>query len=101
MARQGARAKLRAFFLEHVGETLDSATLREAAGGISEWARRIRELRNEEGYKILTPDRPSALKLLSALRRARGVEQLEVLEWLIGKFPKQASECVAGDSAES
>ncbi len=28
--------------------------LQEAAGFASEWARRIRELRNEEGYQILT-----------------------------------------------
>ncbi|HAJ46463.1 MAG TPA: HNH endonuclease, partial [Alphaproteobacteria bacterium] len=33
---------------------MDSTELREAAGGISEWARRVRELRNEEGYQILS-----------------------------------------------
>jgi predicted house-cleaning noncanonical NTP pyrophosphatase (MazG superfamily) len=49
----GARDKLRSFFLEHVGEILDSDTLREVAD-ISEWARRVRELRNEEGYQILS-----------------------------------------------
>lgn len=31
-----------------------SAELRRVAGDISEWARRIRELRTEEGYLILT-----------------------------------------------
>jgi 5-methylcytosine-specific restriction endonuclease McrA len=50
----GARARLRAYFLAHVGEVLDGDTLREVAGGISEWARRIRELRNEEGMDIHT-----------------------------------------------
>ena len=39
--------------MSHIGEVLDSDTLRDIAG-ISEWARRIRELRNEESYKILT-----------------------------------------------
>lgn len=50
----GAKAKLREYFLNHVGEVLETEQLREAAGGISEWARRVRELRNEEGYEILT-----------------------------------------------
>jgi hypothetical protein len=33
---------------------MDSVELRAAAGNTSEWARRIRELRTEEGYQILT-----------------------------------------------
>lgn len=53
MRGNGARDKLRAYFLGHIGEVLDSDTLREVTG-ISEWARRVRELRNEEGYQILT-----------------------------------------------
>lgn len=57
----GARAKLREFFLENVGNKLDSNTLREIAG-ISEWARRVRELRNEEGLDILTHNDRSDLK---------------------------------------
>ena len=36
--------------------------LREAAGGITEWARRVRELRGEEGYQILTHNDRSNLK---------------------------------------
>ncbi len=61
MRTSGARDKLRNYFLEHIGIVLDSDTLREVAG-ISEWARRIRELRNEEGYQILTHNDRSALK---------------------------------------
>ena len=61
MRQSGARAKLRGYFLEHIGEILDSDTLREVAG-ISEWARRVRELRDEEGYKILTHHDRSDLK---------------------------------------
>ena len=57
----GSRARLRAYLLEHVGETLESETLREVAGA-SEWARRIRELRNEEGYEILSHNDRSDLK---------------------------------------
>jgi len=59
--KQGSRAKLREFFLQHVGETLDSGTLR-AVAGTSEWARRVRELRNEEGMNIITHNDRSDLK---------------------------------------
>ncbi len=191
----GARTKLRDFFLNHVGEVLDSDTLREMAG-ISEWARRIRELRNEEGMNIvthndrsdlkpgeyllvdatplpaferaisketrsfvldrngftcqmcgavagelhpydktrktrlhighivdksqggsdepanlkaicsvcnegasnLTLDRPQALKLLAQIRRAPGSDQLQVLEWLLRKFPEQAKQLLVKKS---
>jgi 5-methylcytosine-specific restriction endonuclease McrA len=58
----GARSKLRYFFLDHVGEILNAKELQEASGGTSEWARRIRELRNEEGYQILTQNDRSDLK---------------------------------------
>ena len=61
MKNLGARDKLRKYFLDHLGEVLDSDTLRELAG-ISEWARRVRELRNEEGYQILTHHDRSDLK---------------------------------------
>lgn len=57
----GARAKLRAYFLEHVGEVLSSETLRQVAG-TSEWGRRVRELRNEEGLNIVTHNDRSSLK---------------------------------------
>ncbi|HDO52850.1 MAG TPA: HNH endonuclease [Rhizobiales bacterium] len=41
---------------------MDSAELREVSGDISEWARRVRELRSEEGYQILTHNDRSELK---------------------------------------
>lgn len=50
---KGSRAKLREFFIENVGKILNSDTLREIAG-TSEWGRRVRELRNEEGMNIVT-----------------------------------------------
>lgn len=58
----GARDSLRDFFLSNLGKVLDSEELRVASGGISEWARRVRELRNEEGYQILTHNDRSDLK---------------------------------------
>jgi hypothetical protein len=184
----GARTKLRTHFLKNTGKVMNSDELRKVAGGITEWARRVRELRSEEGYQILTNndrsdlkpgqyllinpnpipafertisketrafvldrngftcqmcgavagephpydksrktrlhighiidksqggtddasnlraicsvcnegasnltlERPSALKLLAQIRRATGSDQLEVLKWLIQKFPDQA-----------
>ncbi len=184
----GARKKLREHFLSNIGRKMNSDELREVAGGITEWGRRVRELRTEEGYQIkthndrsdlkpgeyvlesakpqpaferaisketralvldrngftcqmcgavagephpydssrktrlhighiidksqggtdepsnlralcsvcnegasnLTLERPSAAKLLMQIRRARGADQLEVLMWLLKKFPTQA-----------
>jgi len=59
---QSARTKLREYFLNNIGRIMDTKELRAAAGGISEWARRIRELRTEEGYRILTHHDRSDLK---------------------------------------
>ena len=44
-----------------------------------------------EGASNVTLNRPDALKLLTQLRRAAVPDQLEVLQWIIGKFPRQAS----------
>lgn len=192
----GARTKLREHFLSNIGRLMDSDELREIAGDITEWARRVRELRTEEGYQIqthndrsdlkpgqyiledptpqpaferaisketrafvldrngftcqmcgavagephpydpsrkarlhighivdksqggtddaanlralcsvcnegasnLTLERPSAQKLLIQVRRAKGGDQLELLQWLIQKFPTQAKELLDGKS---
>lgn len=189
----GARDLLRDYFLSNIGKVLDSDELRVASGGISEWARRVRELRNEEGFQILThndrselkpgqyllltakpepafergisketraivldrngftcqmcgagagephpfdlsrktrlhlghvidksmggtddpsnlravcsicnegasnvtPDRPSVLKLKAQIRKARGDDQLELLKFLLEKYPKQAKDILA------
>lgn len=60
--QKGARAKLRAHFLANLGRVMKADELREVAGNISEWARRVRELRTEEGYLILTHNDRSELK---------------------------------------
>ena len=49
-----------------------------------------------EGAANITPDRPSAIKLLSQLRRAKASDQLEVLHWLIKKFPQQSKSALDG-----
>ena len=193
----GARDNLRAHFLNNIGKVMDSDQLRRVAGDITEWARRVRELRTEEGYQILTHNdrddlkpgqyilldpapkpaferaisketrayvldrngftcqmcgavagephpydptrrtrlhlghvidkslggtddasnlraicsvcnegasnltlqRPHADKLLVQIRRATSADQLEVLKWLVSKFPKQAKEITDANAA--
>jgi len=58
---KGSRAKLREYFIENVGKILNSDTLAKVAG-TSEWGRRVRELRNEEGMNIVTHNDRSDLK---------------------------------------
>lgn len=57
----GSRRKLREYFLSNIGRILTSEELRGVAQ-TSEWARRVRELRDEEGYRILTHNDRSDLK---------------------------------------
>ncbi|WP_291927447.1 HNH endonuclease [Limnohabitans sp.] len=59
---KGAKALLRAHFLSNIGRVMESEELRVVACNQSEWARRVRELRNEEGYQILTHNDRSELK---------------------------------------
>lgn len=58
----GARNKLRRHFMANLGRVMHAEELREVAGGITEWARRVRELRNEEGLLILTHNDRAELK---------------------------------------
>ena len=61
LKRKGSRAKLRDFFITNVGKTINHLILQKIAG-TSEWARRVRELRNEEGMNIVTHNDRSDLK---------------------------------------
>ena len=50
------------FSWQNVGRVVDAIELRRASGDISEWARRVRELRDEEGFQILSHNDRSDLK---------------------------------------
>lgn len=52
-ARVGARERIRLYLRENVGVVITAAEL-EVVSGISEYGRRVRELRVQDGYKILT-----------------------------------------------
>ena len=51
--KRGARERLRLYFVANVGEVIDGDELAVVAS-IYEWGRRVRELRVEDGYLILT-----------------------------------------------
>ncbi len=51
---KGSKALILQFFLENMGKVLESRDIQAASGGAVEWARRVRELRDEEGYQILS-----------------------------------------------
>ena len=68
-----AKDNLREFFERNVGRTVEKEELRQAAGNVTEWARRVRELRDEEGMQIHTNNddvnlRPGQYKLISLNR---------------------------------
>lgn len=85
-----ARDKLRDYFEKNVGKVLTTHELR-AVAGISEYARRIRELRDQEGMQIRTHLDRSDLKpgeyILESLKREPALERtistrlrMEILE---------------------
>ncbi len=62
MREPGSKEKIRRFLLANVGRVLSSGEIQEAAGGVAEWARRTRELRDQEGWAILTHNDSADLK---------------------------------------
>jgi len=63
MRKSGSKERIRQFLLAHIGEVVTSIQIRDAAGtGVSERARRVRELRDQEGWKIVTHNDTTELK---------------------------------------
>lgn len=50
--KKSARALILKYLLANVGRVVQGRELRDAGKGITEWARRVRELRDEYGYQI-------------------------------------------------
>lgn len=50
----GSRARILQFLLQNIGRIVGKDEIRRASGDASEWARRLRELRDEYGYQILS-----------------------------------------------
>jgi len=53
-----------------------------------------------EGAANLTLDKPSHGKLLAQIRRATGDDQIELLKWLMRKFPKQSIKILEKDNSK-
>lgn len=51
---KGSRSKVLRFLLKNIGRVVTSDEIRRGSGNASEWARRLRELRDEFGYQILS-----------------------------------------------
>lgn len=63
MRKPGSKERIRQFLLANIGRVLTSIEIRDAVGSeVSEWARRVRELRDEEGWPILTHNDKAGLK---------------------------------------
>lgn len=62
MKRKGAKTLIREYLLDNVGKVVTQEKLYEVSGKKTEWGRRLRELRNEEGYEILSHNDRSDLK---------------------------------------
>lgn len=72
--KDGSKKLILEFLLRNVGRVIDSKELQKASGWAAEWGRRLRELRDEEGYPILShKDRadlkPGQYMLESIMRR--------------------------------
>src|SRR5690242_8551440 len=61
-ASHGSEQRILDFLLANIGRIISGDEIRAASGNASEWARRLRELRNEEGYQILSHRDRSDLK---------------------------------------
>ena len=78
-AGNGSKEKIRRFLLANIGRVIESHELQEAADGAVQYSRRLRELRDEEGWPILShldtdELRPGQYLLRESPGEGRGVE---------------------------
>src|ERR1039458_2267815 len=63
MRAPGSKERIRQFFLANIGKIVTSNQIRDAIGThVTEWARRVRELREDEHWPILTNNDRADLK---------------------------------------
>lgn len=106
LPEKGSKVRILNYFFANVGKVLESRDIQEASGGAVEWARRIRELRNEEGYQILSHKDRADLKpgqyLLETTQRIpafkRGISK-ELRAWILERNGYTCQMCgvAAGD----
>ena len=108
MARsKGSKQLILEYFLENLGKVIESRDIQAASGGAVEWARRVRELRNEEGYQILSHKDRADLKpnqyLLETTKRTPAFKRnisKETRAWVLERNGYTCQMCgvAAGDS---
>ena len=62
MPKIGSKEKIRRFLLQNIGRVIESHELQAAADGAVQYSRRLRELRDEDGWPILSHNDRSDLK---------------------------------------
>ncbi len=75
----GSKEKIRKFLLANIGRVIESHELQAAADGAVQYSRRLRELRDEEGWPILSHNDTKELKpgqylLRQAPGKSRSIE---------------------------
>lgn len=78
MPHLGSKEKIRKFLLANIGRVIESHELQAAADGAVQYSRRLRELRDEEGWPILSHNDSTDLKpgqylLREAPKKSRSV----------------------------
>jgi len=54
LQKKGSKQRILDHLLANIGRTLEAKELQEVSGWAAEWGRRVRELRDEQGYQILS-----------------------------------------------
>jgi hypothetical protein len=73
MSKTGSKEKIRKFLLANIGRVIESHEIQEAANGAVQYSRRLRELRDEEGWPILSHNDSSELRPGQYLLRQKPV----------------------------
>lgn len=61
--KPGSKEKIRQFLLANTGQVVTAVQIKDAVGNeVSEWARRLREIRDEDGWPIISHNDSIELK---------------------------------------